>query len=322
METAKSEFYIERLPNVLPVRPTSLSSITILNPKDRNVPSSSARVLAQPEPYDNVDAITYKAEELKAMSPDNTMGIVMDGITYALVKYYRSDATFIEELRNPDRVTRETAKSLDLALNPQAEAAQFAKDLEAAKLRLESHLDALESDLLQKYNEIKTQAMPKEIEVSADLTKTVKRAMTDSLEDSSLEEAVTEEDIEAFLKNAAEKANKKAKDDFNQDTNCKWEECVDSVFTFDADLKKYFSCTADMSKALLASGIKPRTLQLDNNPKHIVTLGMVETNRPTRLKFIAKHESGEEISARVSKRRPPITRTGYRSGQGGGSGGH
>lgn len=316
MRTEKAELYLDGAPDLLPGRPTlnpdKTQIVPLITPGNgiSNPPSrvNRERVLAHPHPYDRVDAIIYSTEELAAA------GFTGVDTPHALFAFQYGQAELVPERRNPDRVTSETAAELGMALNTEDTDSQHQKDVNGAKARLERHMEELAANILREYKGRMAKVLPQSPEVGDDeigkVFDGVKQALIYS---SPLRDQITKGGVAEFLRGSVTRAGEKALADFNHDDDFRWEACVDGAFNYggpggSVDISRYFRCSDRVRDDLLA--VAPKTIQLDDNSKHTVTLEVRRADDRGPLSFILKHESGESIATRVHNRRPPSTGRG------------
>lgn len=313
--TAEAKYFSDGHPTVMPVKPELTPSNTKIYKSNQFVPQGApATMIAQPHPHDRVAAIVYSPEELAAMGFEELT------VSHSLVDFEHGSAELVPEKRDPKRVVVETSKKLGLALNPQEESAQKEKEFEGAKARLERQMDALEKELKTAYTQTFEKKFPEPETISDEtvrITQTVLDHELRSQQKGKLANAISPTLLKSFLETAEQQARKKEIDEFtaqfNADDNFAWEDMLYLAITNSKE--RYFSCTADVTEPLLQAGIASRTIQLDYNPKHTVTISISQegdlhrsTNRST-IVINTLHESGESFADRYRKRHPPTRST-------------
>lgn len=304
--TEEAKYFSDGHPTVMPEKPVLTPSNTNIYESNQFVPQGRpATMIAQPHPHDRVTAIVYSPEELAAMGFEVT-------VPHSLVDFEHGAAELVPEKRDPRRVTVETSKKLGLALNPQEEQSQKTKEFEGAKARLERHLDTLAAAIKTAYEQKLAEKFPKPEIISDETIRRIEIAVGNELSNRHhyrIADAIIPGSLRPFLEATAKQARQNEIDKFNTEDNFTWENMLSTIASNSTE--RYFHCTTDMVEPLLQAGIAPRIVQLDDNPKHTVTISIssksdLHTN-PTQSNIVADilHESGESFADRYRKRNPP-----------------
>ena len=143
-------------------------------------------------------------------------------------------------------------------------------------------------------------------QLSTDLTTAMKNIL-DTSRQSDCPDKQTIEDFVKILLNEMESRDKtRAIAKFNEDDNPEWESVVMGL-NFQGELPTGFYCDPEMAARLLEANITSEPLQLDDNPKHTVSLKVTKQqfdNNKTLTVEITHAETGETLETRERKRNP------------------
>lgn len=305
MVTSESRYFAEGHPHIMPVKPVLDPSKSKIYERTASNPQRATTMIAQPHPHDKVAAIIYSPAELAAMG--------FEGLTvpHSLASFENGTAKLVPEQRDTRRITLETTERLGLALDPKDKQSQREKEFEGAKARLERQMDTFANELKTAYTKALAEKFP-EPTVDQKTVDTAKTALTDTL-DSKLARDIKPGDLQEFLLTIMQRGRQNSINTFNEEGNFAWEDMLHLAISHSKE--RYFYCTTDVTEPLLRAGIAPRIIQLDDNPKHTVTISISPDcdlhNSPGRSNIVIKalHESGESFYDRYSKRNPHRSRS-------------